>query len=541
MQRSRLGPFALEESQGDLEESNVLRGVHIQRKVSMAIKLVPRSVVNRPMGGSTFSADVKSLQKLIHPGIARCYGGAVDQGQPYLALELVQGESLRTRLDRRDRLPWEMMVEVVDSVCQALQHAHGKGLVHGRITPMRILLPEGKGEQAKLVGFDCAWADRDEILGLRSPMEIAHYVAPEVFRGKQSASMPPCDLFSLGVILFECLSGEFPWPAETPAQLVEARRSAPAPRVSTKVLDCPVWLDVLISKLLAVKRSDRLASAEETHRAIVNAKQKVASKMGTAQHAWSGKQGTLTVDSDRSELRRIHQQRATRHDTSPFYERAWFLALCLSAVVGVGVWTLLPPSEDTLFAKAKPLMESEDAVDWQRAEQSYLVPLQKRFPDTKYAEPIKQFNDRFAMHRAEKRFANNQRLGRQPQSESERQYGEAWRYEQIGDRLTAWQKYDALINLFSKSDHPEDDAEDHAYVNLARRQVRLLKSDQAPGEDQSAFVQKQLERASDLAVSGSLLQAKRVLDSVVSLYEDNRELQPLVERAREQLRELDGG
>ncbi len=536
MQRSRIGPFALEESLDGLAESNVLRGVHIERKVSMAIKLVPKSVVNRPMGGSTFPADVKSLQQLHHPGIARCFGGAVDQGQPYLALELVQGESLWKRLDRRGRLPWEMVVDIIDSVCEALQYAHSKGLVHGRITPTRILLPEGEGEEAKLVGFDCAWADRDEILGLRSPMAVAHYVAPEVFRGKQSASMPPCDLFSLGVILYECLSGEVPWPAETPAELVEARRAAPAPRVSTKVLDCPVWLDVLISKLLAVKHSERLSSAEETHRSLVDAKQKVVSGMGTAQHAWSGKQGTLAIDTDRNELRRIHRRRTTRRDTSPFYERVWFLALCLTAVIGIGVWSLLPPSEDDLFAKAKPLMESEDAVDWKRAEESYLISLKERFPNTKYADQIKQFDGRFAMHRAEKRVVNNQRLGRPPQSESERQYGEAWRFEQIGDRLTAWQKYDALVSLFSKS----EDAEDRAYVNLARRQIRLLKSEQGPGDDQSAFVMKQLNRASNLAMTGNLLKARRVLDSLISLYDGNQELQPLVERAREQLRKLDG-
>jgi len=533
MQRSRLGPFALEEPLDGLADSNVLRGVHIERKVSMAIKLVPRSVVNRPMRGSTFPDDVKSLQQLVHPNIARCYGGVVDQGQPYLALELVQGESLRNRLDRRGRLPWEMVVDIIDSVSEALQHAHQKGCVHGRITPARIILSEN--DEVKLVGFDCAWADRDEILGLRSPMEIAHYVAPEVFRGKQSASMPPCDLFSLGVILFECLSGEFPWPAETPAELVEARRSAAAPSVSTKVLDCPVWLNVLISKLLAVKRSERLSSAEETHRSLVDAKQKVASGMGAAQHAWSGKQGTLAVDGDRSELRRIHHRRSSRRDTNPFYEQAWFLALSLTAIIGIGVWSLLPASEDDLFAKAKPLMESEDAIDWQRAEQNYLVPLKERFPDTKYADQIKQFDDRFAMHRAQKRALNNQRLGRQPQSESERQYGEAWRYEQIGDRLTAWQKYESLVNLFSKSNQ----AEDLAYANLARRQIRLIKSEQGPGEDQSAFVQKQLERASNLVMTGNLLQARRLLDSLVSLYEGNRELEPLVEQARQQLRKLD--
>ena len=302
------------------------------------------------------------------------------------------------------------------------------------------------------------------------------------------------------------------------------------------MLDCPVWLDVLISKLLAVKRSDRLPSAEETHRAIVDAKQKVASGMGAAQHGWSGRQGTLTVDKERSELHRIRRRKTSRPDTSPFYERAWFLALCLAALLGLGIWAMLPPGEDALFAKAQPLMESENVLDWQQAEDRYLLSLKERFPDTKYADQIEEFDRRFAMHRAEKRMKSNERLGRPPQSESERQYGEAWRYEQIGDRMTAWQKYDAMINLFSKS----EDQDDQAYVELAQRQARRIRLEQGPGEDQSTFVQAQLVRAQALASDGQLVQARRVLDSVISLYSGNQELGPLVERARQQLRELDG-
>ncbi len=535
MQRSRLGPFALEDPLDGLAEGNVLRGVHIERKASMAIKLLPISIVNRPMGGNTFPEDVKALQQLVHPGIARCFGGAVDQGQPYLALELVSGESLRELLDRRGKLPWEMAVDLLDAVCNGLEHAHRRGLVHQRLTPSRILLPKEGG--VKIVGFDCVWADRDEVLGLRSPMEVANYLAPEIFRGKQSALLPQGDLFSLGVLLYECLAGEMPWQAKSPSELVQARRNAGAPRVSTKALDCPVWLDVLVSKLLAVKRGDRLASAEETHRALADTKQKVAAGMGTAQHAWSGKQGTLAVDSDRDELRRIRRQRTVQRNTHPFYERAWFLALCLAALVGGGVWSLLPLSEDALFAKAKPWMESEDALDWKRAEDRYLSALRKRFPDTKYAEEIQKFDARYAMHRAETRARNNERLGRQPGSESERKYGEAWRHEQIGDRLTAWQKYDALINLFAQS----EEALDRAYVQLAERQIRRMKADQAPGETQTEFLLKQLSRAKSLAEEGKPFEARRVLDSVVSLYDGNQELQPLVDRAREQMRRLDGG
>jgi serine/threonine protein kinase len=533
MQLTRIGPFALEETLDGLADGNVLRGVHVERKITMAVKLLSRDVVNRPMRGSTFSADVKALQKLVHPGIVRYYGGAVDQGQPYLALELVQGESLRDRLNRRGRLPWEMTVEVIDAVCRALEYAHEEGIVHQRITPTRILIADEV--EAKLTGFDCAWADRDEVLGLRIPLEVAHYLAPEVFRGKQSASLPTSDLFSLGVILYECLTGELPWSASTPAELVQARREIAAPRVSTKVLDCPVWLDRLVAKLLAVKRSDRLATAEEAHRTMVNAQRKVASGMGATQQAWSGLKGALADDQDRSEISRLRRQRPRERDTSPFYERAWFLGLCLAFVIGLGIWALLPPSEDALFAKAKPLMGSDDPMDWARAEEQYLESFRERFPDSKHAEDLAKFDRRVAIRRAETRLNNNKRLNRDPQSEAERQFGEAQEYEQFGDRLTAWRKYEALVNLFAES----EDKYDMAFVELARRQIGHITGKQSTDVTQLEFLEQQLARASTLAESGELLEARKILDGVIELYGDNQEARPLVDRARDEKRRLD--
>ncbi len=534
MQNSRIGPFALEEPLGGAADSNVLRAVHVERQTSMAIKLLPRHVAVRAMGASTFPDDVKVLQRLQHPNIAHLYGGAIEQGQPYLALELVDGESLRERLDRRGKLPWDATVEIADAVCDALRHAHEQGVVHRRLTPSRILLTPKGG--VKLIGFDCAWADHDEVLGLHSPMNVAYYLAPEEFRGKKSASLPTCDLFSLGVILYECLSGELPWPSHSPAHLVRAERASPAARVSTKALDCPIWLDVLVMQLLAVKRQDRPTSAEETHRAIVDAQRKVASGMGAAQHAWSGRQGRLSIDTDRSELRQLRRsQRRRQRDDSPFYERAWFLAASLVALVGFGIWAMMPLGEEALFAKAQPLMESDAPSDWRKAEALYLHSFRKRFPDSKHAEQLQKFGTQFDMHRAETRTKNNERLGRPAQSEAEQRFAEASRYKRFGDRLTAWQKYEALVRLFNQS----DDAYDQAYVNLARRQIGQIKQDRSSQEGRTAFVEENLSQAESLIESGQLLDARRILSSIVSLYDGNREMKPLVDRAREMIHQLD--
>src|SRR5687768_13087065 len=188
MQLSRIGPIALEEPLGGTADSNVLRGVHLERNMTMAVKLLPRDLVNRAMGGDTFAADVRALQKLVHPNIARTYGGAMDNGQPYLAMELVEGESLRCLLDRRGRLSWESTADIAEAICSALDYAHGQSMVHQRLTPSRVMLTVTGG--VKLIGFDCQLADHDEVLGLHSPMTVANYLAPEAFRGRQSAALP---------------------------------------------------------------------------------------------------------------------------------------------------------------------------------------------------------------------------------------------------------------------------------------------------------------------------------------------------------------
>ncbi len=535
MQLTRIGPFALEEPLDGLAGSNVVRGVHIERQLSMAIKLLPRSVAKQAMGRSSFGDDVKKLQQLEHPGLVRILGGAIEHGQPYLVLEMVPGESLRTRLARRRRLPWEMAIEIVDALAVSLTHAHAQGIVHQRITPARILLPEDGS--VKLTGFDCKWTDWDKVVGSRCPMLVAHYLSPEQFRGRRSASLPHCDLFSLGVILYECLTGELPWPANSSDQLRQARRDGPAPRISAKVLDCPVWIDALAENLLAKVRSERLQSADETHRALVLAKSKAAAGTGAAQQVWSGKKSVLAVDNDSGELQKLKRQKTKRRDNSPFYERAWFLAACLAALIGLGGWSLWPASEGALFASAKPLMESDSPVDWKRAEQQFLRPLLERFPETSHAAEIEAFNERYAMHRAEERIKNLGRFGRQPKTAAERAFFEAWKDQNSGDRLSAWQKYEALVMLFAKGTEPDD----QAFVKLAQRQIERIKSDQQSSADQIAFFEQHLQQAQSLAESGKLLEARGILDSLISLYAGNQELRPLVERAREQLRVLDAG
>ncbi len=536
MQLSRIGPIALEEPLGGDADSNVLRGIHMERNKAMAVKLLPRQLVDRPMGGDSYAEDVKRLQGLVHPHIARVLGGAMDQGQPYLAMELVAGESLRSLFDRRGRLPWETMVDIAEQATEALEYAHERGVVHRRLTPGRIMLTSDG--VVKLVGFDCALCDQDKVVSLKAPMSVLSYLAPQEIRGKRSVGLPSNDLFSLGVILYEGLTGELPWQAATPAELVHARQDIAPPRVSAKVLDCPVWLDVLVARLLEVKREGRFESVEEARRGIVLAKSKVAAGMGAAQQALSGRQGALAGKVDKRELSGLRKaaRRSAPKDTSPFYERAWFLALCLVAVLGFGAWVMWPASEDALYAKAKPLMASELASDWQAAQTLYLDELLERFPDTKYRAEIDEFLLRDAVHSAEKRIRRYILGEANLESEVDRLYAEALEFDRFDDDLTAWKKYETLVTVYKDSKNLDE----LAIVSLANGQIAAIRSvarEHQLEEDQAELVRAKLARAAELAAEHPE-SARDLLESIVSLYDGRPDMRALVDEAREQLSDL---
>ena len=505
----------------------------------MAVKLLPLSLVNRPMAGNSFSADVKRLQRLVHPNIIRYLGGAVEDGQPYLALELVQGESLRDLLDRRGKLPWEMAVDIVDEICLALKHAHQAGFVHQRLTPTRVLLPQGGG--VKICGFDCAWCDTRRRAGsagadVGGPLSGAGGVSRQaigvvaavrfVQRGRDALRMS---------VRRTALAGRQRLPNWCrPAAMAMPRACR------RKVLDCPVWLDVLTSKLLAVKRAERLSSADEAHRAIVNAKEKVASGMSATQQAISGRKGMFKVKSDRDEI--VRAQASTCRPRSAtrvrFTSGCGFLALCLVLLAAGGWWALQPASEEKLIAKATAV----DGVGQhgrleERPKSINRRPCLRTIPIQGSAERDQGVRER--KHDGSGRNARrNQRATRidRPIPRPSGCTPRPGNIEKTGDRMTAWQKYEALIGLFSKS----DDEFDQAYVGLARQRIENIKSDPEAAKASWILSEVRSTRPSNCKGQGNLLEARRILDSVISLYEGNQELQPLVDQARTLMQNLSG-
>ena len=202
----------------------------------------------------------------------------------------------------------------------------------------------------------------------------------------------------------------------------------------------------------------------------------------------------------------------------------------LVAAISLITFLAWPASERTLRARAQTLLESEDLSSHNEARDKYLEPLLVRFPDSDSALWAKEQLELIDMENAEARIQSNRRFGREPSTEGERKYTEANRFEQFGDRVTALEKYKGIVNLL------KDEEKERPYVNLARRQIAKIQSNPPSStEELRRFLLEKLNTAEKMYAGGDTIGSKQIWDGIVSLYNGNKEMLPIVERAQARL------
>jgi serine/threonine protein kinase len=356
------------------------------------------------------------------------------------------------------------------------------------------------------------------------------YIAPEQIKGDPPVSHRT-DLYTLGCVIFEMLTGKLPFPAETMAQLVYQHLEESPPRVATIALDCPVWLDALVNQLLDKDPLKRPHDAAAVAQALREARERALSGTGMAQAATSGP-SALKVSVDKGDAKEVREllgkKKKRKKKKGPIYERAWFLATCLLLVVVAGAWSFWPLNERQLFERAEPLMASNERVDWDRARKNFIEPMLERFPQGEHAAWGKEQIDRIEMAEAEKRLKLHAKRGG-ADSEAERLYTDAKRYEEFGDALTAYDKYKSIPDVVKA------EGKERPFVLLARKRAQELMSQSESSNARVTLIQSRLDDADQLEQDGRRMDARKIWNSIVTLYADNRELQPLVEKAQEKL------
>ena len=177
----------------------------------IALKILPPTMANDPGFVERFNREARALARLNHPNIVTVYDFGQTGGMPYLMMELVDGINLR-EMEQAGRLTPEQALAIVPQICEALQFAHNEGIVHRDIKPENLLLDK-KGRLkitdfgiAKIIGLP---ADKMSLTGVRDVMGTPHYMAPEQIEKPQTVDHR-ADIYSLGVVFYEMLTGELP-------------------------------------------------------------------------------------------------------------------------------------------------------------------------------------------------------------------------------------------------------------------------------------------------------------------------------------------
>ena len=525
----RFGPFKIEEQLGAGGMGSVYRAIYRKNGRQVALKLLSPGLEVNEKAVARFEREMAILEKLKHRNIVKYYGGGVHNGQYFYAMKLTSGGTLSDVLQSRGRIPWEQTIEYGLQICDALEHAHDHGIVHRDLKPANLFL--GKDGRIVLGDFGIARdSDATALTAAGSTVGTYAYMAPEQITGKSPVSAKT-DLYALGCLLFEMLTGRTPYQADTMPELFYQHLEGEPPRVASIAMDCPVWLEEIVMLLLEKEPKDRPHDAPFVRMRLEEVSQRVAEQTSMTGHVATGGKSALTAKEIHPDLKKLlgKKKKKKKRNKQPIFERAWFLSLCLFCLIGFVAWAVWPANEAELFAQAQVLMDSDDPVQWEDAKKRYLLPMLERFPEGEHAAAAKEYLATIEMHRVERQIMRNIRNGREPSSEAERLFVEAWNFEQFGDRISAAENYGSMIELL------KDREKDQPYVRLARRQLQQIEASGAKTNDRVSLVNNSMLKAQELYDSGEVQNARKIWRSIKTLYADNSEFAPQVTHAEERL------
>lgn len=385
----QLGPFLIEKELGAGAMGAVYRGKYLKTGQLVAVKVMAPGTASAS-GAARFERESAVLKQLNHPNIVRLFGVGKYQGTPYFAMEYVQGESLDKVMARRDRMTWEEVVALGQQLCAALQHAHDAGIVHRDLKPSNLMiLADGT---LKLTDFGIAKdLDVTALTGANNTIGTAAYMSPEQCKGDPHLS-PKSDLYSLGVVLYELVTGRKPFVAESAMELFMMHVSGSFERPSRLALEVPPWLDTVICQLLEKKPEQRPLDAAMVGKALASVREKVEQQQSAGVEAARDRtRGPRKLDDeDRLAAKTLAGRKPRRGGAAKKKQRmpAWLIAAqavgilaALAAVVAVLIVLLRPPSPEALYVKAEKLWASGDPAKQRAARDGPIADYQSRYGD----------------------------------------------------------------------------------------------------------------------------------------------------------------
>jgi tRNA A-37 threonylcarbamoyl transferase component Bud32 len=256
-----VGPYRIMEQLGQGGMATVYKAYHAALDRYVAIKVLHPAFLQDPNFLKRFQREARAVARLEHPNIVPVYDFAEHDGQPYLVMKFIEGDTLKARL-RSGRLSKEEGLHIVEATGAALSYAHHRNILHRDIKPSNILLsPDGS---IYLADFGLARMGEagESTLSADIMLGTPQYISPEQARGEKDLD-PGTDIYSFGVVLYEMVVGRVPFNADTPFSIIHDHIYKPLPipsRINPRV---PPEVERVLLKSLSKERSDRYASVEE--------------------------------------------------------------------------------------------------------------------------------------------------------------------------------------------------------------------------------------------------------------------------------------
>jgi eukaryotic-like serine/threonine-protein kinase len=265
--------------------SIVVGGFDRRLERDVAVKLLAEHLADDDQFVTRFRREAMSAARLVHPNIVQVFDFGLDEAshRHYIVMELVRGQSAAEILRDRGVLELREALSIVAQACRGLEYAHRNGVVHRDVKPGNLL--RGEDDVVKLADFGIAKAMSDEsgITQIGSVLGTAAYLAPEQAAGEQAG--PPADLYALGVVTYQLLSGRLPYEARSLTELALKQQRDLPPRLDELNPDVPPQLALAVDRALALDPRERPGSADELRRSLADGARGVGPDATTATRA----------------------------------------------------------------------------------------------------------------------------------------------------------------------------------------------------------------------------------------------------------------
>jgi serine/threonine protein kinase len=250
---------------GGMSQVHLAFDKRLERRV--AVKLLAEHLAEDPTFVSRFQREAQAAARLIHPNIVQVFDSGQDErtGQYFIVMEYIEGQSCAEILSDDGWVEVDEAVGVIEQACEGLHYAHRHGVVHRDVKPGNLL--RSRDGEVKLADFGIAKAtEQSSITQVGSVLGTAAYLAPEQARGEEAG--PRADLYALGVVTYQLISGRLPYEAASLTELALKQQQEEPAMLDSLVAAVTPQLAEAVAIALALDPRDRYESAREMGRAI---------------------------------------------------------------------------------------------------------------------------------------------------------------------------------------------------------------------------------------------------------------------------------